>query len=939
MRSGKLCATVAVLLTGVLPQAKAAPQVLKGHVPAITRRLAATGNLDESRKLDLAIGLPLRNREALTNLLRDLSDPSSANFRHYLTPGQFAESFGPSQQDYQAVIDFATAHGLTVRATHPNRTLVDVRGAAGDIEKAFHVHLRTYQHPTEARTFFAPDTEPSLDLSTPVLAISGLDDYARPRPQIHSPQQAIQAIQAKQAMHSPGTAPQPLGGGGSSGGGGGSGGSGPSGTYMGYDFPAAYAPDVVQDGSGQSVGLFELSGYSAQDISDYVNEAGLPGTVQVQPIYIDGFDGDDQNIDYSFEVTADIEMAISMAPNLDNVWVYEGPTPLYEAPMETNFVQYASTTAQINDVFNRMATDDLAKQLSCSYEMDINASTIQIYQQFAAQGQSIFQGSGDAGAYASVVDSPADEPYLTVVGGTTLSTGAGGAWAGETVWLTPASNDPLLGSSPEEASGGGVSLTFPIPVWQEGISMSANQGSTTMRNIPDVAMVANNVDVVWGNDYIGESFDFPEAGTSLSTPLWAAFTALANEAGAENGQAPIGFANPALYAIGKSANYKVCFHDVTTGNDFTPDSPSKYAATTGYDLCTGWGSPTGAALINALLAPPTENLVVTPPLGFLSLGPGGGPYSVTSETYTLKNAGAAALNWSLVNTSRWLSVSATGGALAPGATTTVKATLNGVANSFLIGRYDGNLSFVNSTDGTTQNRELDLDVGNGTFETGDLSDWKLAADTNLVFALCGDDADVAGTNALYGTPDQTFVHSGLYGCYLGEYPDNGYLTQDVATTPGERYAVSFWLASAAYYGATTPNDFTAMWNGSVLYSQTNLAEFGWTNMQYVVLATAATTTLEFSFNNSPAAFGLDDVRVEAVPAPTLETAVVAGNSITLNWSGLPGLSYQVQSTGDLSQQNWATLPGTITASNDTVSAVEPASAAQQFYRVILLPGQ
>ena len=160
----------------------------------------------------------------------------------------------------------------------------------------------------------------------------------------------------------------------------------------------------------------------------------------------------------------------------------------------------ATTTAQINDVLNRMATDNLAKQLSCSYQMDINISTVQIFQQFAAQGQSFFQASGDSGAYPGAIDEPADDPYITVVGGTTLTTSsAGGPWKSETVWLTPASIDPLLDTpTPEEASGGGVSLTYPIPVWQQGISMTANQGSTTMRNLPDVAMVANNVNVCVG---------------------------------------------------------------------------------------------------------------------------------------------------------------------------------------------------------------------------------------------------------------------------------------------------------------------------------------------------------------------------------------------------------------------------------------------------------
>ena len=101
----------------------------------------------------------------------------------------------------------------------------------------------------------------------------------------------------------------------------------------------------------------------------------------------------------------DIEMAISMAPGLNSVLVYEGPPPLGEEQGPgTNYVQDPGTTAQINDVLNRMATDNLANQLSCSYIMDINTSTVQIFQQFAAQGQSFFQGAGDSGAYPGAVD-------------------------------------------------------------------------------------------------------------------------------------------------------------------------------------------------------------------------------------------------------------------------------------------------------------------------------------------------------------------------------------------------------------------------------------------------------------------------------------------------------------------------------------------------------
>jgi subtilase family serine protease len=924
-----LAALLAACCLGFSLPAQAAQQVLKGHVPPVAKRLASIAPLDGNTRLDLAIGLPLRNREQLTNLLQQLYQPSHPNFRHYLTADQFAASFGPSQEDYQAVMDFAKSHGLTVKKTHPNRTLLDVSGSVADIEKAFHIKMRVYQHPVEARTFFAPDMEPTLDLVTPVLAISGLDNYVRPRPPKHRTSPLVQP------------AIRPLGGGGGGGGGGGSGNTGP---FEGYDYRNAYAAGLSQDGTGQSLGLFELYGFSQQDIQDYEDNNGIYPYVSVQPILIDGFDGDDSNPDpnywaYGVEVTGDIEMAISMAPGLSSVLVYEGPTPLYEAPLQTNYVQYATTTAQINDVFNRMATDDLANQLSCSYQMDINLSTVQIFQQYAAQGQSFFQGSGDFGAFAGAIDEPSDDPYITVVGGTTLTTSnSDGSWMSEIVWLTPASNDGLGDITPLQASGGGVSLAYGIPAWQQGISMTANQGSTTMRNLPDVALVANNIDLVWGNDVIGESFDLAEGGTSMATPLWAGFMALVNQQAAANGQPPVGFANPALYAIGKSTNYHACFHDITTGNNFNPTSPSKYSATAGYDLCSGWGTMIGSNLMQALLAPPAENLVVTSPLGFTSSGPGGGPFTVTSQTYVLSNIASAPLNWSLVNTTPWLTVSATAGTLKAHGTSTFTVSLNAAASNFLIGNYSGNVSIVDMTDGTAQNRQFDLDVGNGGFESGDFTDWNFSADTNYTFVLAADDTDVGGTNALTTAFDWQFVHSGLYGAYLGQTPTNGSLSQAVATKPGQEYLVSFWLTSVPSNGLTIPNYFAARWNGSTLSALTNAGAFGWTNLQFVVPATAARTTLEFDFEAYWGAYGLDDISVETAPAPVLQSVALAGGNITLTWSGVANLSYQIQSATNLSNPRW-TIVAAVTAPGNVVTASEPmGTATQQFYRVILLPG-
>lgn len=137
-------------------QAAPGMRTLHGHVPAAVSRLQAIGTVPASTNLYLAIGLPLRNQAGLSGLLQQLYDPSSPIYHRYLTPEQFTAQFGPTEQDYQKVIDFAKAHGLTVVNTHPNRVVLDVTGAAADIEKAFHVKLRKYRHPTEHRDFSRP---------------------------------------------------------------------------------------------------------------------------------------------------------------------------------------------------------------------------------------------------------------------------------------------------------------------------------------------------------------------------------------------------------------------------------------------------------------------------------------------------------------------------------------------------------------------------------------------------------------------------------------------------------------------------------------------------------------------------------------------------------------------------------------------------------------
>ena len=665
------CLCILLLLAVVFSSMAAGEKRLsRGHVPAVVKHLQPAGALPSDRQLKLAIGLPFRNRAELTNLLAAIYDPASPHYRRFLTPQEFAARFAPTEADYRAVGTFARTAGLSVRSEHSNRLLLGVSGTVASVEKAFHVTLRTYGHPDGKREFFAPDVEPAVPENLSISDVCGLDNFCSPQPRIR---EIVQSLQSSQA------GPQS--------------GSAPGGRYRGRDFRAAYVPGVSLSGAGQVVGLVQFDGFYAADIAAYEVQAGL-SNVTLQTVLLDGFDGipTGTNINNG-EVSLDIEMVISMAPGVDKVIVYEaGPGGIP------------------NDVLNRMATDNTARQLSCSWGWSGGPSetTDQIFQQMAAQGQSFFCASGDDGAYTSGVDSvngvdnpllanaPADSPYITVVGGTTLNTsGPGGTWISETVWK------PGGGAG----SGGGSSSHYALPAWQQGISLSANGGSTMFRNIPDVAMTADNVFVIYGN---GTAAGL--VGTSCAAPLWAAFTALVNEQAANCGLPPVGFVNPALYAAGQGAGYAAAFHDITSGNNFTSKSPARFSASTGYDLCTGWGTPVGLGLINALAFPP-DPLGVTPALGFASAGPVGGAFSTNSQSFALTNFASTQLTWTLVNTSAWLTVSPPGGTIPPGAApTVVTASLNSFASNLLSGNYATAVWFTNLSTGAAQRREFTLQV-------------------------------------------------------------------------------------------------------------------------------------------------------------------------------------------------------------------------------------
>jgi uncharacterized repeat protein (TIGR01451 family) len=569
---------LAIVALALFPRMAAAQEMktLHGHVPAVVSQfnLQPTSKFPENTNINLAIGLPLRNTGELSNLLEQVYNPANPNYHHYLTPEQFTAQFGPSEDDYKIVANFAKVHNLAIIGTYSNRMLLDVQGKVSDIEKAFKVKLHTYHDATRNRDFYAPDTEPLVPSILPIQDVFGLDNYARPHPEYRLKPAALKPA-ASSGKSQAAT------------------GSGPGGDYIGNDFRNAYVPGTSLNGLNQTVALVEFDGYLASDIQEYESLAGRTN-IPLQNVLLDGFPGSPTGDGGEVEVSLDIEMLVSMAPALAQIVVYEG-NPF-------NFIP--------DDVLNRIASDDTASQISSSWSWSGGPSTVtdQIFQEMDLQGQTYYNAVGDEDAFTPGANSvngvdnplidhaPSDSPYITQVGGTTLTmNGAGASYSSETVWNWDVRFGPAYDGI---GTCGGISSFYSIPTWQTNINMTPPQGSTSFRNMPDVALTADDVFVIadGGFFYIGTG------GTSCAAPLWAGFTALVNQQSLSNGSGPMGFINPALYAIAETPNYTNCFHDITTGNNTWSQSPNLFNAITNYDLCTGLGTPNGTNLIDALTA-------------------------------------------------------------------------------------------------------------------------------------------------------------------------------------------------------------------------------------------------------------------------------------------------------------------------------------------------
>jgi len=655
------------------------------HVREATRSGEAkpVGQLSSERIMNLDIVLNLRDRAGLQDFLGELYDPSSPSYRKYLTPQEFTAKFGPTQADYEAVVSWAKANGLTVVGGTRDGMDVQVSGRVSTIEAAFHVEMRTYQHPTEGRIFYAADREPVTSLPFSLWHVSGLDNYSIPHPLLVKKSDYAQAhgIDAAKVVSHATT------------------GSGPSASFLGSDMRAAYYGGTALTGAGQNLGLFEYEGTDLADLTTYFKNVGQTNNVPVTLLSTDGTstsclytraggDCDDT------EQTLDMTQAIGMAPGLASLVVYIGST-------DTAIISAMTTHSP------------LPTTIGCSWGWTpADPSTLDPYfEKMASQGQNFFAASGDSSTWSASNEAwPADDAYVVSVGGTDLTTAsAAGPWKSETAWVD---------------SGGGISPDkIAIPAWQQlsGVINSTNKGSTTYRNGPDVSANANFTFYTCADQTTCLANDY--GGTSFAAPMWAAYIALVNQQLVANGEKTIGFLNPTIYAQNITSVYDTDFHDIASGTS------GSYSATTGYDLVTGWGSP-NAGLINAL-APtstsPTFTLSASPASvsvvqgnsgsstitstvvdGFSSavaLTASGLPAGVTAtfSPTSITGSGTSSLTLAVASTTATgtytITVTGTGGGITQTATVSLTVTSN-VAAGFTLTASPTSLSVTQRTSGS-----------------------------------------------------------------------------------------------------------------------------------------------------------------------------------------------------------------------------------------------
>jgi kumamolisin len=510
--------------------------------------------LAESAPMRVILALPLRDPAGAQNFADAVSDPRSPIYGHYITPAEFGARFGADAGTYEYLRNWAAAAGFEVGPRTSARTTISLSGTAHQFAALFSTRFGSFQTATHG--------DGQVTLSTPrlpavlagrVSGVIGLSFAQRYAPLFHLP--AGPRADVGTGYKNSGYAPSDI--------------------RTAYDIPAQ-----TNTAKTEIAGLFEQGGYVVNDLTTYEKQYKLPAV----PVTVIAVNKSPTGAKFGVlpEDMLDLDVLIGLNPNLAGIRMYVDSKDSFQ-------------TALL-DALNDMAQDDLCKVISISYGQSESAQGTPAIQaentalvQLKAQGQTVFASSGDSGADNLNVSDPASQPNITAVGGTTLNTvAATQKWSSETAWVD---------------GGGGISAVWSIPSFQvvNGVSVAAaNGGSSTFRNVPDVAADAdpNTGYSIYCPGLSCEGIGWGAVGgTSLASPIWAAMTTIINSDRVNEGKTRVGYYNPTVYAL---AEVGTGFHDVTVGNNGSPG----FTAGPGYDDATGWGSIDLGAFLPTILAKP-----------------------------------------------------------------------------------------------------------------------------------------------------------------------------------------------------------------------------------------------------------------------------------------------------------------------------------------------
>ena len=602
-------------VTGAISNSNRVP--LRGNTRPLVKQAEDLGAAPAGTKLPsitLSFQPSAGQQAALSELLLEQQEPASPMYHQWLTPEQFGAQFGASQHDVAAVSAWLQQQGFAINAVSRGGQWINFAGTAAQAQQAFGTELHIIR--LNGETHIANLTDPMIPaaLAGVVSAIQGLDDFRlQPRSIVHMVSPDYTSSVSGSHYLAPGD------------------------FYAIYDINPLLSTGI--NGTGVTIAVMGQVDLNLADVATFRKVSGLPANAPTVRLYgkdpgLPGTLGNGATTGDLTEAQLDVEWSGAVAPNASILFVNSTDA-------------FTSLTNAIND--------NVAPILSVSYgncessfgSSSINADNL-LFEQAAAQGQSIVAPAGDSGATdcdggtdangnpitsatnGLAVDFPASSPYVTGVGGATLNEGSGNYWNAnnganqgsaisyipEVVWNDTNATNGL------SAGGGGVSAFFAKPTWQRGQGVP----NDFSRDVPDIALAASpNHDgyIICTENYSKNNVDqgsscqngtyrsggtngsiYVVGGTSAGVPSFAGVLALV----VQKTGGRIGAANPIIYALANTNMYNNIFHDITVGTNASPCTQGSvgcpnggtlgYGATVGYDLASGWGSINAFNLAN-----------------------------------------------------------------------------------------------------------------------------------------------------------------------------------------------------------------------------------------------------------------------------------------------------------------------------------------------------